>query len=48
MMSLLVSLVFTGLAATTAERLDDAHQPFVDDFGAAEGRVRLVAVLSPT
>lgn len=49
----LVSLLFLVLVRTTVgevdvQRLELDHQPFVDEFNAAEGRVRLVAMLSPT
>lgn len=30
------------------KRLDVYHQPFLDDFRASDGRVRLVTLLSPT
>jgi len=46
--SVLASLLLLGLAPSPVARLDVAHQPFLDDFRAAEGRVRFIAVLSPT
>ena len=46
--SILVSLSLATLVSTPAARLELDHQPFVENFRAADGRVRLVAVLSPT
>jgi hypothetical protein len=46
-----VSLLLLALAPAPtdqAHKLELDHQPFLDDFRAAEGRVRLVTVLSPT
>ncbi len=45
------SLLLLALAPAPTDgvhRLELDHQPFVEDFRAADGRVRLVAVLSPT
>ena len=44
----LVSLLLLGLAPSPIARLDLEHQPFLDNFRAADGRVRFVTVLSPT
>jgi hypothetical protein len=46
--SIVVSLSLVALTATPAARLGLDHQPFLEDFRAAEGRARLVTVLSPT
>ena len=49
--SMFVSLLLLALAPAPTDqvqRLELDHQPFLDDFRAADGRVRLVAVLSPT
>ena len=35
-------------SADVVQPLELDHQPFLEDFAAANGRVRLVAVLSPT
>jgi hypothetical protein len=46
-----VSLLFLALAQTPTgqvQRLELDHQPFLDEFKAADGRARLVVVLSPT
>jgi len=46
--SILVSLLPLLMAMTPASRLDVDHEPFLEDFRAADGRVRLVTLLSPT
>jgi hypothetical protein len=48
MKSSILVLLLLGLAPSPVTRLDVAHQPFLDDFRAAEGSVRFIAVLSPT
>lgn len=48
MFASLLLLALTPSSAEVVVRLELDHQPFLEDFGAANGRVRLLAVLSPT
>ncbi len=47
-MVLAFALSLSAAAPAQVERLDSEHQPLVRDFRASQGRVRLVAILSPT
>ena len=41
-------MLLVTLAQARVTRLDVEHQPFLEDFRASDGRVRLVTLLSPT
>ena len=45
---LTTAFLLAGAQSDEVERLDAEHQRFVEDFGASEGRARLVTILSPT